>query len=128
MRETKFLEYRPEPDWEFCLIEVMELERVEAGLEGSYVSEACEDRAHFVLERVGPVSASGTQPDEPPAPEQAEQAEPPAPERAEPEQPKQAEPSSCACSSGGGARGSAGLALLVLWAVSGLARRKARGG
>lgn len=72
LTETEFIESRPEPGWRFCLIDQLVLEKTDKGLEGSYVSSACDDRAELVLEKLEPVvlpSSVDARPAPPRAPE-----------------------------------------------------------
>jgi MYXO-CTERM domain-containing protein len=58
LRETEVLESRPEPGWHFCLIDSIVLEKTANGLSGTYVSEACQDRAQLELVKLEPVTAA----------------------------------------------------------------------
>ena len=90
LQETEFLESKPEPDWRFCLIDSIVLEKTEAGLSGNYVSEACNDRAQLELVKLEP-SGPGEAPA--PTPPPAREREPEASPEPEPEPAK----SGCAC-------------------------------
>lgn len=97
LRETEFIESKPEPGWRFCLIDSIVLEKTDAGLSGSYVSEACNDRAQLELQKLeqddGPAATDtnpeGERPAAPPPPDAPREPEP-APEE-EPAKP------GCAC-------------------------------
>ncbi|HLT37774.1 MAG TPA: MYXO-CTERM sorting domain-containing protein [Enhygromyxa sp.] len=58
LRDTEFLESRPEPGWRFCLIDALVLEKTDHGLTGNYVSEACDDRAELKLDKLEPAVAT----------------------------------------------------------------------
>lgn len=93
--ETRFIESRPEPGWHFCLIDELVLTKTATGLEGTYVSHACDDRAKLEFELVAPTSttdAPGPAPEPPDVtPEPRTQGEPPT----SPDE----RPSACACRS-----------------------------
>ena len=98
LQETEFLESKPEPDWRFCLINSIVLEKTEAGLSGNYVSEACNDRAKLELVKLDPEGSGEAPPSE--SVEQQRASSPPAPARErEPETSPEPEPakSGCAC-------------------------------
>jgi hypothetical protein len=105
LREIEFLESRPEPGWHFCLIESIVLEKTAEGLSGTYVSEACDDRAQLELAALGPVSATV-------AP--ASTSTPPPPSNLEPEREVVTVHSSCACDISSPTPGFTLLALLGL--------------
>ena len=132
--DEEFLDNRPEPDWMFCLIDALTLTRSESGgLQGSYVSYACDDRATLMLERLaadavldeaGSAPADSSGPASDPRPEPSAKDEPS--ERDEPARDPAPEPSrgcACAVSPGPSAPGLLGIVGLGL-AGLGLRRRR----
>ena len=51
LHDEKFLEYRPNPLWKFCLIDQYKLRRDGDDLLGAYFSKSCNDRAYVTLHR-----------------------------------------------------------------------------
>lgn len=100
LRETEFIESKPEPGWRFCLIDSIVLEKTDSGLTGNYVSEACNDRAQLELVKLEPddpaagtnETSGGERPAAPPPPVAPPEAPPPESEP-EPNQTKRG----CAC-------------------------------
>ncbi len=122
LAETSFIVSRPEPGWRFCLIDALVLTKTETGLEGTYVSVACDDRASLKLDAILPASAPALAPPEPVSPE---------PRPPEPRPPSESpstlvgldEPSTCACRSLDDRRPSPMLALLAIAGLAGIRRR-----
>jgi MYXO-CTERM domain-containing protein len=50
LEDLEFLEYKPEPDWRFCLIDEYDLKVEASALTGTYVSKDCNDTAALALE------------------------------------------------------------------------------
>lgn len=130
-RDTEFVESKPEPDWRFCLIDSLVLEKTEEGLTGSYVSEACEDRAQLELVKLAPAGPAGSSgdaggelpasPPPPPTPPPTEPEPEPAPAAA----PKQA---GCACELASTGQPSLAVLLLALLGLTfAFAARRRRG-
>jgi MYXO-CTERM domain-containing protein len=124
--ESRFLDSRPEPGWRFCLIDELKLTKTASGnLEGTYVSQACSDRAELVLQPLV-VAAGG---ESAPVPERVE------PERAEPVRvapppasPDDSRPAGCTCTSASDpAAGLGWLALAWLAGLAAITRRRRRG-
>lgn len=128
LRETEFLEQRPEPGWRFCLIDEMVLEKTDdEGLTGHYVSEPCSDRAKLRLTRLEPVAPAGgvAVVDSAPTPSPP----PPLPPKSEPNtsEPSASEPArGCACAVSSGPRLPTGALLLGLGLLVAAARRLRR--
>jgi hypothetical protein len=112
LSETHFLESRPEPGWHFCLINSIVLEKTAGGLSGTYVSDACDDRAKLELVKLEPVTAAVPSPANAPTPVSE-----PEPEREHEPEPKAG---GCACdvASPTSAEPPLGLAMLVLFGLS----------
>ena len=125
--ETEFIESRPEPGWRFCLIDELVLEKTDEGLEGTYVSRPCDDRAELRLERLesdaaptpgsidaGSVDARPELPRPPtPAPEVTPTIEPTPPTAG-----------GCACSAATSGGGESLIGVAILLAVARVRRRR----
>jgi hypothetical protein len=120
LTETEFIESRPEPGWRFCLIDEIVLEKTAKGLEGSYVSTACDDRAELVLEKLEPTAAgvSGTAETRPPVPPS------PPPEITPTVEPTPRAADGCVCSATVPSRADAVLWIMMAFAAATVRRRR----
>jgi hypothetical protein len=125
LRETEFIESKPEPDWRFCLIDSLVLEKTEVGLTGTYVSEACDDRAKLdlvKLEQPGPAGPSGESGGARPA-SPAPPAPPPAPPPT-PEPEPESRARGCACELAATSQPPFALLLLALFGLTRAGKRR----
>lgn len=124
LADTEFIESRPEPGWRFCLIDELVLEKTAKGLEGSYVSHACSDRAELVLEKLEPVatpSVADAPPQNPGSPEPANVPTPDATPNAKPER-----YDGCTCSAADPRPGEALLWVLIVLGLTATRTRATR--
>jgi hypothetical protein len=122
LQETSFLESKPEPGWRFCLIDSLVLEKTAEGLSGTYVSEACDDRAQLELVKLGPPGTA--QPGNEATDERrTTPPPPPTPPEQEPETEPEQKPSGCSCDVSGSTL-PPGLALLGFLGLALVATRR----
>lgn len=128
LRETEFIESRPEPGWRFCLIDAITLDKTPTGLSGSYLSKACNDEARLELELLRPPTpeAPKTTPETTPAATPADSEDEGAaasPELRPEPKPDRKQRAGCSCGSAPPDPSPAALGLVLL-ALAARARRR----